>query len=502
MSSDADGADAPVHDLRSALARLERHPGQLITTDHPVDPNGELAGVYKRVGAGGTVERPTQVGPAMLFNNVEGYPGARVLVGLMASRERVALLLESSPRELTRRMAEGYKNAQAPVDVPPGEALCQEVVYRAGDEGFDVRKLLPAPTNTDLDAGPYFCLGLVLGTDPELGTDVTIHRLCVQGPEEISIFFAPGRHLDVFRQRAQAAGRRFPVSVNMGLDPAVHLGAVFEAPTTPLGFDELSIAGGLRNAPVGLVPCVSIEERAIASAEVVIEGYIDSDHLIAEDQNTGTGRAMPEFPGYVGAAHPSLPVIKVTAVTTRRNPILQTLVGPGEEHVSLAGIPTEASIFNALHAAMPGFVTEVYSHSAGGGKLLSILKCNKKSALDDGRARQAALVALGVYSELKHLVLVDEDVDIFDTDDVMWAMTTRMQGDVDIITIPAVSGHMLDPSQGPDYNPRLPAKGTTAKTIFDATVPFHLREVFARAHFRDVDPRPFAPDLGLEYPVR
>ena len=87
---------------------------------------------------------------------------------------------------------------------------------------------------------------------------------------------------------------------------------------------------------------------------------------------------------------------------------------------------------------MPGFVDEVYAHSAVGGKFLAILKCNKTSALDDGRARQAALVAFGIYSQLKNVILVDSDVDIFG--------------------IPGVSGHVLDPSQQPAYNPFLPAR--------------------------------------------
>jgi 4-hydroxy-3-polyprenylbenzoate decarboxylase len=419
----------------------------------------------------------------------------------MASRRRVGLLLDSPPRKLTQRIADAYTHAQGPVQVGSDAATCQEIIYRADDPGFDLRKILPAPTNTDQDAGPYFCLGLVLASDPELGTDVTIHRLCVQSKDEMSIFFAPGRHIDAFRKKAEAQGRPFPISVNMGLDPAIHIGACFEAPTTPLGYNELAIAGGLRNRPVGLVDCVSISQKAIAGAEIVIEGEIVPNRRIAEDQNTRTGHAMPEFPGYNGPANPSLPVIKVTAVTTRRNPILQTLVGPGEEHVNLAGLPTEASIFNACHDAMPGFISEVYAHSSGGGKFLAILKCNKQSAFDDGKARQAALLAFGVYSELKHIVLVDEDVDIFDSNDVLWAMTTRLQGDQDIIAIPAVSGHVLDPSQTPAYNPFLPAKGTTAKTIFDATVPFDLKAEFARAQFRDVDPRPYAPELDFEYPV-
>jgi UbiD family decarboxylase len=492
-------ADEPITDLRSALRRLDRYPGQLIETDHPIDPIGELAGVYRRIGAGGTVERPTRIGPAMMFNNVSGYPGWRVLVGLMASRKRVGILLDSPPNRLTQRMAESYEIARSAIEFTD-DAPCQEIVHRADEPDFDLRTLLPAPTNTDQDAGPYFCLGLVLGSDPELGTDVTIHRLCVQSRDEMTIFFAPGRHIDAFRQRAEAAGRKFEITVNMGLDPAIPIGATFEAPTTPLGYNELAIAGGLRDRPVELIKGITVDENCIAAAEVVIEGYIISGERQAEDQNTHSGHAMPEFPGYVGPANPALPVIKVTAVTTRRDPILQTLVGPGEEHVSLAGIPTEASIFRALHDAMPGFVDEVYAHSAGGGKFLAIVKCNKTSALDDGRARQAALVAFGVYSELKNVILVDADVDIFDSDDVLWAMQTRMQGDRDIIAIPGVSGHVLDPSQQPAYDPSLPAKGTTSKTIFDATAPFHLKSQFERAHFRDVDPRPYAPDLDLEYP--
>jgi len=491
-------AAPPVTDLRSALECLRRFPGQLLETHHPVDPQGELAGVYKRIGAGGTVPRPTQLGPAMLFNAVKGYPDARVLVGLMASRKRVGLLLDTPPRELTVRMADACRHALAPVHVAPAEARCQEVVYRATDVDFDLRKILPAPTNTDQDAGPFFCLGLVLASDPELGTDVTIHRLCVQGRDELSIFFAPGRHIDMFRERAEAAGRPFPVSVNMGLDPAIYLGACFEAPTTPLGFDELAIAGGLRGVPVGLVDCVSVPQQAIAQAEVVIEGYIVPGRRVAEDQNTGTGRAMPEFTGYHGLANPALPVIRVTAITTRRQPILQTLVGPGEEHVNLVGIPTEASIFNALRDALPGLVTGVYAHSAGGGKFLVVLQCDKRTPADDGRVRQAALLAFGVYSELKNVILVDADVDLFDTNDVLWAMQTRLQGDRDIVVIPGVSCHVLDPSQSPDYNPALRAKGTTAKTIFDATVPFPLKEQFVRAAFREVDPRPFAPELDFD----
>ncbi|HGX9867865.1 MAG: UbiD family decarboxylase, partial [Klebsiella pneumoniae] len=107
---------------------------------------------------------------------------------------------------------------------------------------------------------------------------------------------------------------------------------------------------------------------------------------------------------------------------------------------------------------------------------------------------QAALLALATYSELKNIILVDEDVDIFDSDDILWAMTTRMQGDVSITTIPGIRGHQLDPSQTPEYSPSIRGNGISCKTIFDCTVPWALKSHFERAPFADVDPRPFAPE--------
>ncbi|WP_413726960.1 UbiD family decarboxylase [Sodalis sp. RH16] len=487
----------PVNDLRSAIELLKTLPGQYIETDREVDPKDELAGVYRYIGAGGTVMRPTRIGPAMTFNSIKGYPGSRVLVGMLASRERVSALLGAPVRELGIQMAQARQNVIPPVVIDRKDAPCQEVVYRADDEGFDLRKLLPAPTNTTEDAGPYFCLGLVLGSDPDDrdNVDVTIHRLCVQSKDELSIFFAPGRHIDAFRQKAEAHGKPLPVSINMGLDPAIPIGATFEAPTTPFGFDELCVAGGLRGRPVELVECLTVPQWAIARAEIVIEGEILPNVRVAEDQNSKTGKAMPEFPGYTGDANPSLPVIKVKSITTRKNPILQTLVGPGEEHVSLAGIPTEASIYLECHDALPGLVKNVYAHSAGGGKFLAILQVEKKNAGDDGMTRQAAMTALAVYRELKNVILVDEDVDLFDTNDVLWAMQTRFSGDLDTIFVPGLAGHVLDPSQTPEYDPRVTAKGTTTKTIFDCTVPFHLKKHFVRAQFKEVDPSLWAPSL-------
>jgi len=481
-----------IYDLRTALEFLETIPGELVSTDVEVDPQTELAGVYRKVGAGVPVMPPAPAGPAMRFRRVKGFD-VEVVAGVLGTRRRAALLLGTSPERVAFALLEALEHPVAPKETDA--APCQEVVI-SGD-GLDLRKILPAPANTRLDAGPYISMGLMRAHDPDTGeADVTIHRLCVQGPDRLSVYFAPGRHIDVFRAKAEARGRALPVSISIGLDPAVYLAASFEPPATPLGFDELAIAGGLRRRAVRLAPCVSQPIWGIADAEFVIEGEILAGERIREDLQTGTGYSMPEFPGYMGKAQPELPVIQVTAVTHRRAPILQTIVGPGLEHCQLAGIPTEASILQMEERSMPGRVRNVYCHPAGGGKYLAILQFRKAEPRDEGRQRQAALAAFAAFPELKHVILVDDDVDLFSSDEILWAMTTRYQGDVSTVFIPGVRCHPLDPSQSPRFSPSIRAEGISCKAIFDCTVPWAMKEEFRRAEFDEVDPGRYLPESG------
>lgn len=196
-----------VTDLRSALELLNTMPGQLVETEVPVDPMAELAGVYRYVGAGGTVQRPTREGPAMLFRNVNGHPDASVAIGVLASRKRVGALLGCDPQKLGEHLYRAAANPIPPM-VSEGPAPCQEVVHKATDPDFDLYKLIPAPTNTPKDAGPYITLGMCYATHPDTGaSDVTIHRLCIQGKDELSIFFTPGaRHIGAMAERGGGAG--------------------------------------------------------------------------------------------------------------------------------------------------------------------------------------------------------------------------------------------------------------------------------------------------------
>ena len=202
------------------------------------------------------MRRPTRVnGPAMIFNNVKGFPDARVLIGLLGSRKRVAAFFGCSQLDLPKVIYNCVNNPIAPVVVSESPK-CREVVHLASDPDFDLRKLVPAPTNTPIDAGPFITMGMCYATHPDTGvSDITIHRMCVQGRDELSIFLMPGsRHIGAMADRASELGIPLPISISIGVDPAIEILSCFEPPTTPLGFNELSIAGALRGKAVELTP--------------------------------------------------------------------------------------------------------------------------------------------------------------------------------------------------------------------------------------------------------
>ena len=160
---------------------------------------------------------------------------------------------------------------------------------------------------------------------------------------------------------------------------------------------------------------------------------------------------------------------------------MQTTIGLSEEHVNLAGIPTEASILGLVERAMPGRVRNVYAASCGGGKIHGRAPVPQGHHRRRRRQRQAALLAFSAFPELKHVFLVDDDVDPFDMSDVLWAMTTRYQGNLDTVFLPGVRGHVPDPHAVAALRCRIPARGVGCKAIFDCTVPLTRKERSQRA---------------------
>ncbi|MCC8123083.1 MAG: UbiD family decarboxylase [Oscillospiraceae bacterium] len=485
-----------VTDLRSALELLKTMPGQYMETNVEADPYLEIAGVYRKIGAGGTLPQTVRNGPTVVFNNVKGYPGARVAIGVLGSRKRIGAYLGTPPERLGWDLRSSVTAPLPPVLLNKEPAPCQQVVHRADEPGFDVRKILPIIQTTAEDAGPCITMGLCRASDPETGAnDVTIHRIFAQDQlDELTILADPkvGRHIGLMFQKAEQKGHSLPISISIGIDPIIYIASCFTAPTTPLGYDELAIAGALRGKPVDLVRCKTIDGTAIAHAEYVIEGEILPGKRVREDKLTGRGQGLNEFLSYTGIAH-EVPIIKVKAITHRVDPIYQTCLGPSEEHVNMAGLPTEACIIDMLDRALPGQIVNVYASPAGGGKLMAIIQFRKLVSAHEGTQRQAALLAFSAFHELKHIILVDEDVNPFDSEDVLWALNSRYQADVDTICLPGVAGHHIDPSAWPIYNPNLRVPGNTCKAIFDCTVPFDQKERFARAQLGEYDLAKFFP---------
>jgi len=463
-----------VTDLRSALSLSERN-GDLLRIKRPVNVRLELVNEYLRHAGGTPAPPPTRVGPAVLFESpvrstdsgaVAPYD-IPVAVGVVASRQRVARYFGVSEEMIPFRMLDAMRSPVTPKLV--SQAPCQEVVV---DKGVDLIEQLPIPTLTADSAGPTITEGLLRGVDPETGQgDVTFHRIFILGPDKICALMGPGRHIRLMQEKAESKNEPFPLSINIGLDPYSTISAGM-FPPTGTDVDELGVAGSLMGSPVELVRCRTVNAEAMANAEIVLECEMLPNERVSEDYASAKkGLAMPEMAGYMAEAQQAH-VLTVRAVTHRKKPIFQTLVTPGEEHNIIVGVPCEAEILNSAdRTGYRDLLSNVYLSSAGGGKLMSVLQVRKRSEKDDAEPRNLALIALTTMHEMKDVILVDDDVNIWDPMDLWWAFTTRFNPKEDLVTIDEARSW-----------PFLSERLQTVKAIYDCTVPWADRERMKRSH--------------------
>ncbi|MDB4989814.1 MAG: 3-polyprenyl-4-hydroxybenzoate carboxy-lyase [Myxococcaceae bacterium] len=466
-----------IHDLRSAMKFLQRHGGGVQVIEDELSVDCQIAQRFAVLGGGVPVKHnPNPCLPTIFARPREG--GMPVLTGLFGRRADCAKMIGLDPENVARDFGRYIDMSLPPVLVDRG--ACQENIVL---KDIDLRRILPILTLTPQDAGPYITMGVIHAADPETGEeDITIHRLCVQSADEMTVYFVPGRHIETFYLKARRKNQPLPITINIGVDPAVTMAACFTYPTCPLGCNELHIAGAIRGRAVEMVRAVTSSAKAIAHAEIVIEAEIMPDDL-PENAHTSDGYALPEFLGYIGRAKALLPRVRVKAITHRNSPIYQTLIGPGAEQSNILGMPTEASLYQEIHRAVTNKLTNVYASHSGAGKLLAFLQFKKTSSSDDALVRQAGIAAFSAFHELKHVFLLDDDVNIFDEREVMWALTTRFQGDKSIIAMSNLNGHPLDPSQSPEFSSLNSLTGTTCKTVFDCTAPYAMSSKFERAAF-------------------
>jgi 2,5-furandicarboxylate decarboxylase 1 len=445
--------------FRSALERLEAA-GRVTHVTREVSTDLEIAGLMKRHDG----DR------ALLFERVAGHR-MKVLGNFLASPANAEAALGLDRRGIRERMRCAIAAPVAPMEVRSGP--CQEVTKTSG---IDLGKDLPVLRHSPGDAGRFVTAGVVIVRDPDTGVhNASYHRLQLIGPDRTAIRLDYGRHLRTAYDRAQKTGRPLPIAVCLGSDLALLYAAAFMGSQMPLDADELAAAGGLRGAPLELVRCVSQDLSVPAETEIVIEGEVTFD--------TVHEGPFAEFVGYQSDAGPA-PVVRVTALTHRREPIYHAINGAGRETIMLRKYVLEASALQALRAAVP-IVEDVEMSPGGLYRFHLVVQVKKQRPQDEGMQRNAMLAAFSALKDLDYVIVVDDDIDIRDPVDVEYALATRFEASRDIVLIPGARGH--------EYI-RVSNGGIRTKLGIDATVPLGERDRFRRAEFAKVELGP--EDVG------
>ena len=415
-------------DLRGFLSLLEGR-SLLRRVRAEVDWDLEVGAIQRRI-----FDRE---GPALLFERVRGHPWPLVS-GVLGTPERVALALGCEPEP--RKMITVLRDATAnPIPPEVGDkGICQQHV-ETGD-AIDVLKF-PTPKWHRLDGGRYIgTLGLVITKDPETGQrNVGIYREQILGANRIALNAT--QQVGTVWQKWRRAGRSMPVVTALGVDPATLIASLVHA---KLGDDEFGIAGGLRGKPLALARCVSQDLEVPATAEIVLEGEIPADADLVQEGPFG------EFTGYYGLETMS-PVINLTAVTYRDAPILQgTLEGaPPSESTSLRTLTHSAGAWAKLdRMGIPG-LKDVYVTDMGCANFIVIASMQKQFYF--GHARQVIEAIWANIHIAKWVIVVNDDIDIYDRRHVEWALATRVAPHRDIWVTPQNQpGTNLDPAIAPE----------------------------------------------------
>ena len=450
-------------DLRSFIAELEaKSPEEIARVNKPLSPRYEISALLTHL------EKIKRF-PLLFFEKVKGS-NAPVVINAQASRRLMAIALDGKPEDLARKFGERQSKPIPPVEVT--EAPVQEVT-KLGDEA-DLTEV-PMLTHYDVNAAPYITAGVVVAADPDTGVrNTSYNRLMMAGKRELRIFMAIGRHLWTLHNKFECRDQPLPIAIVIGVHPLFSLGA---QALTPADEDEYGVIGGMMNEPLRLVKAKTVPILVPADAEMIIEGKM-LPHVRRTEGPFGefTGHAVPQD---------ERQVIEVTAITHRKNYIFQDIHAGYTEHKLMGAVPREAALLKAVRQSVPT-VKNVCMPVSGNCRFHAYVSIAKRTP---GQAKNAICAAFAADMLLKHVVIVDDDIDIFDEERVLWAISNRFQADRDLVVIANAQGSELDPSAGPG--------GVNAKMGLDATKPLEgfppeLRvpeEVMKRIRLEDFLPR-------------
>jgi 2,5-furandicarboxylate decarboxylase 1 len=447
-------------DLQSFMKQLEeKYPGEVAYVDAEIDPAYEPSALVAKLDAQGKR-------PMLVFTRIKGsaYP---VVTNVTASRKKLAVALGVTPDRLVARYLDAIEHPIPPVSVDSGPVF--ERVLTGGDVGLGK---LPQIIHHQGDAGPYFTGGILLCRDAQSGAyNASFNRLMVKDEQRMGIHLTTNKHVWHSFIRNEREGKPLEIAILIGVHPALALGSLYIG---GMHDDELGVMGGLLGDAVRMAPCKTVDLKVPVDTEILLEGEILPN--VREDEGP-----FGEFTGY-SIGRRKREVVRVKAICQKKAPVFYDISVGQIDHLLLSTIPMEGSLLKHVRAAVPTV------HSVRIASPFTAFVSLKKVA--PGIVNNAILAVLNADMYIKHVVVVDEDINIFDTGRVLWAMATRCQPQRDVILLPNLRGSDLDPSCVPD--------GFTSKMGIDATAKPSLDEFPSLSSFsKDVMDR-----LNLESLLR
>lgn len=423
--------------LRGFLDLLDRA-GELETVSDPLD----------MVDLGARLDGNPK---AVLFT-AAGPEKAQIVGNVMGGRSRLALAFGVDEADLLSEVIARTRRPIAPVEVPSADAPAHQVVLTGDDADFT---RLPVHLQHDDDGAPYVSAGIDIARSLDgMRRNLGYRRLMLRGRKEAGVDLIAPSDLRAVYAEYHAAGERMPVAFVVGSHPADGVAALSMGNRA----DEVEIMGALRGAPVPLVKCATVDGMVPADAEIVLEGYIDELGWREPEGPFG------EYVGYYGMMKTN-PVFHLTAITRRRDAVFQTATIGGRwleytDTAQICALRTEATAWEALQNAVREPVA-VYATASCGGMYNLRLSLRQRVP---GEARNAIAAVMGSVADVKHVFVVDPDIDVFSDQQMDWAFATRFQADRDLTVSGGYRAVPLDPS--------LQGSRSGAKAGFDLTLPF------------------------------
>lgn len=426
--------------LRGFLHMVEAdYPDEFLRISEPIDQRFDMTAIVFELQRAGK-------SPVVLLEHVDGFD-MPVVTNVAANRRLLAACLGVDARDLPAAFRDRCQHYIPCATVT--EAAWNDVVIEADD--VDLTKL-PITLQFAVDGAPYITAGQISARDPRTGIDTTgFHRLMLKGRNRLGVSLHSRRRLYEFHRHAEEQGRSLPAVVTIGTHPLHYMGSMVYA--YPPNTRKFEIIGGLFGAPYRLARCGVDELEVPAGAEIVIEGEI----LAGVHEPEGP---FGEFTGYA-SYRSTQNVFVAKRIRMRGDAIFQSVTsGMSKDHILVSCITREGEIFNALKRNLPNVRAVHVPHTTCGAFMVFISM--KKTA--EGEPQMAAMATFGTELYTKYVIVVDDDVDVFDINDVMWALATRVRADRDIFFIPNAKSAILDPTSDPQTF-------TVTKMGIDATRP-------------------------------